>query len=95
MSAPTDQPHTVLDHNERRETIVGWMVVVILVAFMLFRALLYIRLFGLGNPPRHWQYRTTPSLPAQTYSSTRPASTSTKVEKQITLPPSRAKGQAK
>ncbi len=77
--------------DERKETVVAWIIVVLLVGSMFFRALLSIWLYGIGTPTRHWQYRTVPQTPAQAYSSTRPASSSTQVEKQVPLPPAQAK----
>ena len=87
--------HSVIERDDRRETVVAWIVVIVLVGAMFFRALVSIWLYGLSGPPRHWEYRTTPSIPAQAYASTRPASTSTQVEKQVTLPPGKGKKMVK
>ncbi len=71
--------------STRRATLVAWVIVALLAASMLVRAWLSILMYG--DPPRTWEYRTSPYIPAQSYSSTRPASTSTQVEGQVTLPP--------
>ncbi len=90
-----EEGRTVIERHERKETIVAWIVIVVLVSSMFVRALVSIGLYGLHNRPRHWQYRTTPYIPAQAYSSTRPASSSTEVPKQVPLPPEKGKKMVK
>jgi hypothetical protein len=82
MAEPYDR-HSI-EVSTRRATVVAWVIVALLAASMLVRAWLSIRMYG--DPPRTWGYRTSPYIPAQTYSSTRPASTSTQVEGQVKLP---------
>jgi len=85
----SDGDGKVLESGERRETVVAWIVIALLVAVMFFRAALSMWLYG--NPPRSWQYRVSPQIPAQAYGSTQPASPSTQVEKQVPLPPGEQK----
>ena len=82
MAEPYDR-HSI-EGSTRRATVVAWVIVALLAASMLVRAWLSIRMYG--DPPRPWSYRTSPYIPAQTYSSTRPASTSTQVQGQVKLP---------
>jgi hypothetical protein len=85
MSHPPPTEKHVLERDERRESIIAWTVICILVGAMFLRALVAIVLYD--NPPRFWNYRSRPFIPAQTYQSTRPVPTSTHVEKQVPLPP--------
>ncbi len=80
-----------VERGDRRETIIGWIVVSFLVAMMFVMAGVHIAIFGLRYLGRYWDYRTTPQIPAQAYSSTRPSSGSTEVEKQVQLPPQKGK----
>ena len=88
-------PGKAIEVDDRKETVVAWIVVALLVAVMFARALIAIGLFGTSYHARNWDYGTAPQIPAQAYSSTRPASGSTQVEKQVQLPPQKAKGKAK
>ena len=74
-----------LERNERRATIAAWLVVAALVLIMLANGLL--ALFVIGSRPETFQYRTAPLVPAETYSSSEAASTSTEAPKQVELPP--------
>ena len=79
--------------KERRETVIAWLVILGLVAVMVVRAALAFWMYG--DRPRTWQYRTAPSIPAETYASTRPAPRGP-APKQVTLPPAPGKkGKAK
>lgn len=74
--------------KERRETVVAWLIIFGLVAVMVARALLALWMYG--DRPRTWQYRTTPQIPAETYSTTRPTPRGT-APKQVELPPAPGK----
>jgi hypothetical protein len=79
MPAITETPRDV-----RRQTIVAWVVVALLVAIMIARVV--IAIWTIGDRGRTWQYRVAPLVPAETYSSTQPASASTKAPRQVELP---------
>lgn len=68
----------------RRETIVAWAVVALLVAIMFARVALAI--WTIGDRRVTWQYRVAPMTPAESPASTQPASSSTKAPKQVELP---------
>ncbi len=71
--------------RERRENIVAWAVVALLVAIMFLRVLIGMALYD--DPPRTWQYRVSPQIPAQSYSSTAPSTGSLNVAPQVPLTP--------
>jgi len=73
----------------RRGNRLAWFVVMLAVAAML--ALSLTTLFTIGDRPRTWQFRSAPFIPAQTYSSTQPASASRVAPKQVELPPATIK----
>lgn len=70
--------------DARRQTIVAWMVIAVLVAIMIARVV--IAIWTIGDRGQTWQYRVAPLVPAETYSSTQPASASTKAPRQVDLP---------
>jgi len=74
-----------LERNERRATIVAWVVVAALVLIMLANG--FLALFVIGSRPETFQYRSAPLVPAETYSSSEAVSTSTQAPKQVDLPP--------
>jgi hypothetical protein len=74
-----------LESDERRATIVAWLVVAALVLIMLANG--FLALFVIGNRSETFQYRTAPLVPAEAYSSSEAASTSTQAPKQVDLPP--------
>ncbi len=71
--------------RECRENIVAWAIVGLLVAVMFLRVAIGMVLYD--NPPRDWQYRVSPQIPAQSYSSTQPVTGSVEVPRQVTLTP--------
>ena len=74
-----------IERNERRATLVAWTIIACLVAVMLLWAFFSLRV--IGDRPQTFHYRTAPLVPAETYSSSEPASTSTQAPKQVNLPP--------
>jgi hypothetical protein len=77
----------------RRETVVAWVVVLILVFTMIISG--FISIWTIGDRGQSWQYRTAPLVPGETYSSTQPVSTSTQAPKQVELPPATVGKKAK
>jgi hypothetical protein len=79
--------------RERRKTIVTWVIIGFLVALMFIRVGLGMMLYG--NPPRTWQFRVSPQIPAQSYSSTQPVTGSVEVPPQVILTPREEKERKK
>jgi hypothetical protein len=79
--------------DDSRGTLVAWLVVALMVVVMVVNAMLMLR--AVGDRPRAWSYRSAPLIPAQSYSSTEPASASTTAPEQIRLPPATVGKKAK
>lgn len=90
--SPKPVESTREERAERTQTLVAWVVVAILAAFMLVMG--FLLRTAIGDRGQTWQYRTSPLVPAQTYSSTRAASASTQAPKQVELPPPTVKREA-